>query len=88
MNAVRKHLSVIKGGRLALAAHPARVVTPKIRVGTIKDGKITAIAGSFACYGALAVSFPRIFTPMRRWSIVRPRLRSLRHLHGRRTQSW
>jgi glycerate 2-kinase len=27
MNAVRKHLSVIKGGRLALAAHPARVVT-------------------------------------------------------------
>jgi len=27
MNAVRKHLSGIKGGRLALAAHPARVVT-------------------------------------------------------------
>src|SRR5215210_3974013 len=27
MNAVRKHLSVIKGGRLAAAAHPARVVT-------------------------------------------------------------
>ena len=27
MNAVRKHLSRIKGGRLALAAHPARVVT-------------------------------------------------------------
>jgi hydroxypyruvate reductase len=27
MNAVRKHLSQIKGGRLALAAHPARVVT-------------------------------------------------------------
>ncbi len=27
MNAVRKHLSTIKGGRLALAAHPARVVT-------------------------------------------------------------
>src|ERR1019366_5979149 len=27
MNAVRKHLSAIKGGRLALAAHPARVVT-------------------------------------------------------------
>lgn len=25
MNAVRKHLSLIKGGRLALAAHPARV---------------------------------------------------------------
>jgi glycerate 2-kinase len=27
MNAARKHLSAIKGGRLALAAHPARVVT-------------------------------------------------------------
>lgn len=27
MNTVRKHLSTIKGGRLALAAHPARVVT-------------------------------------------------------------
>ena len=27
MNAVRKHLSRIKGGRLALRAHPARVVT-------------------------------------------------------------
>jgi glycerate 2-kinase len=27
MNAVRKHLSAIKGGRLALVAHPARVVT-------------------------------------------------------------
>src|SRR4051812_43185111 len=27
MNAVRKHLSLIKGGRLALAAGPARVVT-------------------------------------------------------------
>ncbi len=27
MNAVRKHLSAIKGGRLAAAAHPARVMT-------------------------------------------------------------
>lgn len=27
MNCVRKHLSAIKGGRLALAAHPAQVVT-------------------------------------------------------------
>ncbi|MDN2565153.1 glycerate kinase [Aquibium sp. A9E412] len=27
MNAVRKHVSAIKGGRLAAAAHPARVVT-------------------------------------------------------------
>jgi len=27
MNAVRKHLSAIKGGRLARAAHPARVIT-------------------------------------------------------------
>ena len=27
MNCVRKHLSAVKGGRLAVAAHPARVVT-------------------------------------------------------------
>lgn len=27
MNAIRKHVSLIKGGRLAAAAHPARVVT-------------------------------------------------------------
>lgn len=27
MNCVRKHLSAIKGGKLALAAHPARIVT-------------------------------------------------------------
>jgi hydroxypyruvate reductase len=27
MNTVRKHLSAIKGGRLALAAHPAKVIT-------------------------------------------------------------
>ena len=27
MNCVRKHLSAIKGGRLAAAAHPARVVS-------------------------------------------------------------
>lgn len=27
MNCVRKHLSAIKGGRLALAAHPAKIVT-------------------------------------------------------------
>ena len=27
MNVVRKHLSAIKGGRLAAAAHPARVVS-------------------------------------------------------------
>jgi hydroxypyruvate reductase len=27
INAVRRHLSLIKGGRLAVAAHPARVVT-------------------------------------------------------------
>ena len=30
MNCVRKHLSAVKGGRLAAAAHPARVVTQAI----------------------------------------------------------
>ncbi len=44
MNAVRKHLSAIKGGRLAAAAHPAQVVTlvisdvPGDDPGTIASG--------------------------------------------------
>ena len=54
MNAVRKHLSAIKGGRLALAAHPARVVTlaisdiPGDDPASIASGPTVADASSLA----------------------------------------
>nr|WP_211115641.1 glycerate kinase [Arenibaculum pallidiluteum] len=53
-NCVRKHLSAIKGGRLALAAHPARVVTLAIsdvtgdRPSAIASGPTVADPTSFA----------------------------------------
>jgi glycerate 2-kinase len=54
MNTVRKHLSAIKGGRLALAAAPARVVTlaisdvPGDDLSVIGSGPTVADASSFA----------------------------------------
>jgi hydroxypyruvate reductase len=54
MNTVRKHLSAIKGGRLAAAAHPARVVTmlisdvPGDDPGTIASGPTVADPTTFA----------------------------------------
>jgi hydroxypyruvate reductase len=54
MNAVRKHLSAIKGGRLAAAAHPARVVTlaisdvPGDSFSVIASGPTVADESSFA----------------------------------------
>ncbi len=42
MNCVRKHLSAIKGGRLAAAAHPARVVT--LAVSDVPDDDPATIA--------------------------------------------
>jgi hydroxypyruvate reductase len=59
MNTVRKHLSAIKGGRLALAARPARIVTylisdvPGDDPGVIASGPTVADASTFA--DALAV---------------------------------
>lgn len=59
MNVVRKHLSAIKGGRLALAARPARIVTylisdvPGDDPGVIASGPTVADASTFA--DALAV---------------------------------
>ena len=53
MNTVRKHLSAIKGGRLAVAAFPARVVTllisdvPGDDPGVIASGPTVADASSF-----------------------------------------
>jgi glycerate 2-kinase len=54
INAVRKHLSAIKGGRLAAAAHPARVVTlvisdvPGDDPATIASGPTVPDATTFA----------------------------------------
>jgi hydroxypyruvate reductase len=54
MNAVRKHLSAVKGGRLAAAARPARVVTlaisdvPGDDPGTIASGPTVADATTLA----------------------------------------
>ena len=42
MNTLRKHLSAIKGGRLAVAAHPARVVTLMISDVPGDDPAVTA----------------------------------------------
>lgn len=59
MNCVRKHLSAIKGGRLAQACHPARVVTlaisdvPGDDLGTIASGP--TVSDSSTCAEALAV---------------------------------
>jgi hydroxypyruvate reductase len=42
INAIRKHLSAIKGGRLALAAHPARQVS--ILISDVPDNALDALA--------------------------------------------
>nr|WP_207186498.1 glycerate kinase [Rhodobaculum claviforme] len=68
MNAVRKHLSAVKGGRLAAAAHPARVLAlaisdvPGDRPGDIGSGPTVAEAGTPE--GAAAI--------LRRWGVVPP----------------
>ena len=54
LNAVRKHLSAVKGGRLALLAHPATVVTLILsdvigdRLDVIASGPTTADSSTFA----------------------------------------
>ena len=68
INCVRRHLSAIKGGRLAAACHPARVLTlaisdvPGDRPGDIASGPTVADAST--CDDALAV--------VRRHGIVLP----------------
>ena len=59
MNCVRKHLSRIKGGRLAAACHPARVVTLTISDVQGDDPSIIAsgptVADASTCADALAI---------------------------------
>ena len=63
MNCVRKHLSAFSGGRLAAAAHPARVVTlaisdvPGDDPGTIASGPTVADATTFAQARALVAQY-------------------------------
>lgn len=63
MNCLRKHLSAIKGGRLAAAAHPARVVTlaisdvPDDDPGTIASGPTVADPTSFADARAIVAKY-------------------------------
>ena len=59
MNCVRRHLSAIKGGRLAAACHPAQVVTlaisdvPGDRLGDIASGP--TVGDATTCEDALAI---------------------------------
>ena len=63
MNTVRKHLSAIKGGRLALAAHPARLVAlaisdvPGDDRSVIASGPTVADASSFADAAAVLAKY-------------------------------
>ena len=63
MNVVRKHLSAIKGGRLAAAAHPARVLTiaisdvPGDDPATIGSGPTVADPSTFAEARAILVKY-------------------------------
>jgi hydroxypyruvate reductase len=63
MNCVRKHLSAIKGGRLAAAAHPARVVSllisdvPGDDPATIASGPTVADPTSFADARAILAKY-------------------------------
>jgi hydroxypyruvate reductase len=63
MNVVRKHLSAIKGGRLAAAAHPARVVSllisdiPGDDPAAIASGPTVADPSTFADAGAVLARY-------------------------------
>ena len=69
INCVRKHLSAIKGGRLAAAAAPARVVTlaisdvPGDDPGTIASGPTVADATTFADARAILAKYTIVPPP-------------------------
>jgi hydroxypyruvate reductase len=80
MNCVRKHLSAIKGGRLALACAPARLVTLAISDVPGDDPSIIAsgptVADASSCADALlileryAVALPALVTDLLRKSVL------------------
>ncbi len=69
MNIVRKHLSAIKGGRLAAAAHPARVVT--LVISDVPNDDLSAIASGPTV--ADPSSFAQARDILRRHGIVEPK---------------
>ncbi|MEW5890228.1 MAG: glycerate kinase [Pseudomonadota bacterium] len=77
MNCVRKHLSAIKGGRLAAACAPARVVTLVISDVPGDDPSVVAsgptVADPTTCADALAI--------LEKYGIREPRA-ALEHLHA------
>ncbi len=75
MNCVRKHLSAIKGGRLAAAAYPARVVTLVISDVPADDPSIIASGPTVAD----ATSFADARAVLAKYGIAEP-ASALRHL--------
>lgn len=76
INCVRKHLSAIKGGRLAVACHPARVVTLAISDVPGDDPSVIAsgptVADRTTCADALAILRERrIDAPDAVWALLR-----------------
>lgn len=69
MNSVRKHLSAIKGGRLAAAAFPARVVTlvisdiPGDDLAAVASGPTVADPSSFADARAIIAKYQMVLPP-------------------------
>jgi glycerate 2-kinase len=68
MNTVRKHLSAIKGGRLAIAAYPAKVVTLIISDVPGDDPSVVASGPTVAD----ASTFPEALAILRKYDIGEP----------------
>jgi glycerate 2-kinase len=89
MNAVRKHLSFIKGGRLAAAARPARIVTlmisdvPGDDPGVIASGPTVADTSTLADVADIVAREVRSWWPQYRISawLCHRRAPSSRRIH-------
>ncbi len=68
INGVRKHLSAVKGGRLAAAAHPARVVALMISDVPGDDPADIASGPTVGTYGDAA----RAVATLQRWGVTPP----------------
>jgi len=82
MNCVRKHLSAIKGGRLAVAAHPAQVVT--LLISDVPGDDAAVIASGPTVFDP--TSFDDALAILAKYGITEPRS-VLKHLHARREET-
>ena len=82
MNAVRKHLSAIKGGRLAAAAHPAEVVT--LAISDIPGDDPSSIASGPTVPDATTFADARAI--LRNYAITEPRA-VIAHLDAARDET-